>query len=816
MSNLSIKQSSYFPLILVISFVFSLTVYIGYSELHVSSKPFEASKLNTLLDVIENQVTPQLKVNLDLEQITGFIQLAESIFHADNAIHEVSLLNTEGVAIFQKVHKSNVSPQAPPKNQPSIIINGTSETEDILTVTRKIHGQLEHIGYIRISSDKHILSERINKQFDPVTKLAAFLLILYGISLLFIFRRNFSFKNIKIFLYGSYIFALGIISIAICYVSFQVYSTGAKSSSLILAESIGERIQYILDLGVDLEDISNIDLLFKQARENRKDIASITLQSGNTIIAMDGNGHSFNEYNQDDYIHIEKPLDSQQDTSLLVKIKIPKDFIYQNVLSSVKAILVLMIACILMSKIFFNAAISLITPDETDDYCKKTASRGQVSHLLNLIKPGYYSIVFVNTLSISFLPQLVLEIASSEGSNYSASLPFTLYYLFFALTLLPAVNVSEAIGLKKTMIVGFVLESIALLLLALPNQYFLLIVARCLSGIGQGFFLIGLQSYILEITPTKHLDLGQKVKVNSRNAALICGAAIGALLYSYIDYKTIFLISSLLGLIAIAYIYFIIHIPLNTISEKHHKSAMLSNVIDVLSNIPISLKDRDFSSLLILVGISSKILVTGLIMFLTPILLDNRSFKPVDIGFTLMIFYISSLLAAQLTTTRVNMAGFAKALLFLSTTISGLVCIIFGFLTTDQNTLTNILPISGVHNFIQYLEQPTYLYGSTLTDVALLICIVVLGLANGIINLATMIYLNHTESVHKLGKGRTVATYLFLERLGHAAGPFLFLFSMSQLDGNTISISLAGCVIALCGIIFYLIPSLICFRRKNI
>ena len=138
--------------------------------------------------------------------------------------------------------------------------------------------------------------------------------------------------------------------------------------------------------------------------------------------------------------------------------------------------------------------------------------------------------MFVNALSVSFLPQLVSDFAQrSDISWASASLPFTLFYLMFAAVLIPAGNYAERGDLKRLMAAGFIAEVVGLSLVAATayswtdiyavfgmhgdswlsglsiqedaSDYWLLVLGRSASGVGQGLFLIGLQSYILSVTP---------------------------------------------------------------------------------------------------------------------------------------------------------------------------------------------------------------------------------------------------------------------------------------------------------------------------
>ena len=160
---------------------------------------------------------------------------------------------------------------------------------------------------------------------------------------------------------------------------------------------------------------------------------------------------------------------------------------------------------------------------------------------------------------------------------------------------------------------------------------------RCASGIGQGSFLIGLQSYLVSVTPKEKRTLGNAVKVNGRNAGLIAGTAIGALLFSYLDYRSVFIIASALTLLGILFLWtFVPHakeIPVGKPKCDKGVSAVVT--------------DGEFMRTLLFVGLASKITITGVVMFAVPLILSRADIAAEDIGLSLMLFYIASIIATR-------------------------------------------------------------------------------------------------------------------------------------------------------------------------
>ena len=86
-----------------------------------------------------------------------------------------------------------------------------------------------------------------------------------------------------------------------------------------------------------------------------------------------------------------------------------------------------------------------------------------------MIKPVFFLAVFLDSLTYSFLPKFMNEAALAAGFSASyASVPFTAYYLCFALSLLPAGNLVERYGPKPIILTGMLLAGASVGPLMLP------------------------------------------------------------------------------------------------------------------------------------------------------------------------------------------------------------------------------------------------------------------------------------------------------------------------------------------------------------
>ena len=477
---------------------------------------------------------------------------------------------------------------------------------------------------------------------------------------------------------------------------------------------------------------------------------------------------------------------------------IPYNIVLKAIANSAKNFIVLFVATLLIAVIFLDAATSLIIRDHTlDRNNKELNEKNNFETTLNLIKAAYFIIVFVNALSVSFLPPIVQQLLGKASTSTKISLPFTIYYLVFALVLIPAGSYAERGKLKNLLYGGFIGEAIGLTIIALTNSYLLLTIARIFSGAGQGLFLIGLQSYILSVTPEDKRTQGQSVKVIGRNAGLISGAAIGGLLFAYIGYQQIFMIASIISLFGIGYL-----MALITDSESSPQPSKTNQWRMMLENIRQALADSEFTKTLVLIGLVGKIAISGVVMFAVPLILVRLSFSPEDIGLALMIFYISSMTTSKFTSQKIDKMHRTKGVLILSAMIGGISLVILGFTGVFQEFGGQSTLLRSIHNFALSINHWIQTSAWLNLQIPVFLALILAGIANGLLAAPIITHITRTTVAHHLGNKSTSATYIFLERFGHVIGPVSIAAMFSMTSHSNIALVLFGLFTIVAGILF--------------
>ncbi len=92
--------------------------------------------------------------------------------------------------------------------------------------------------------------------------------------------------------------------------------------------------------------------------------------------------------------------------------------------------------------------------------------------------------------------------------------------------------------------------------------------------------------------------------------------------------------------------------------------------------------------------------------------------------------------------------------------------------------------------------------GSLLVTLVLIIGVATVGVAHGFINAPVVTHVAESELASKIGPTSVTATYRFLERIGHVAGPLIVGQMFLYWGQSALNLMWIGVAIALLGILF--------------
>ena len=800
------------PMLMVVLSTLTLLTYIGYNEAKLKYLPFQLNKLAAQSKIVKTGFDGYLNAGLPVAQFSGFSSIASTILKSDSSIENIRVVDLSGDVIFFKSNDGKEDALDKFKqrsrnyhvNLLEFDFNAAEslESDSSYVIKQALTSKFGAVGTVIIEANKEQTIAELNKQFKfpfhsiiGLTLLFFFVVIAYELLGAKKIDRSRFFKITYIFCY------LGL-SILITKTVYNVYEFGANATTLAMTESMVQRLTITKNVGINLDDLSGFDQMLAEYKSGNRNIEAIALVKGGINIAHTDFAQIDQQYKiaPDSYEYFDQ-LSGEQAEALdfRVAVNIRKGTLLNIILLSTKAFLVLFIACALIAFIFLNAGTSLL-----ERFDKK--AKGKVKGLpklnfetgLNLIQPAYFMIVLVNALFVPFLPKLVTDIANQSGYGYAtASLPFTLYYLAFALVLIPAGQYAERGNLKKLMAVGFIAEFFGMLLIFFSDEYLLIVVARVLSGIGQGLFLIGLQSYVMAITAKTQRSRGHAVKVVGRNAAMIAGTAIGALLYAYIEYRVIFLLGSVISLLSIGYLWNLVPHP-ELITGKLNRPLKGNNEKPwqkLRRSIVTVMRDAEFMRTLTLVGIVGKMSIAGVVVFAMPLIMFRQGYKADDVGLMLMFYYVSSMAMTSYVSRVVDGPGMSRKALILSAMVGGFATVVIGLVSQQGSSYGQVM--NGMAPLVWLSGQ--FMDAGTLGNTAILyIAIIALGISNGLLAAPVMSHINNTDVSRKEGVKQVAATYVFLERFGHVVGP-AFIAYLLFLNYNSPQLSFFGVIMVVLG-----------------
>lgn len=809
-----------------------LLIYIGYGEARRTYSRFQMGKLQTQGEIMQIAISAYLQAGLPLKQFSGFSAQSEGLLRSDERIENVQVLDHSENRIFiglqndlerepalalidSRIYReSRIQPNAESLGEVRI-----EESADSFRAVLKLRGKFGIAGFLIVESTKKAVYSDFYSVYRYVfysfTALSAVFVLF--ILLFEIFRK----REARRKLVYQIVYTVGflLMSLVIGLAVFNIYGEGARVKTQVLSDYLARRLEAVAELGIEFEDISGINEALRATKTSDPDVRAIALiQNDRTIFHTEakliGKAYLPDSKSYEYFTPLSAGSIRGGEYQVKVVVSIPQDIVTKAILGSAKNFLILFLACSLIALIFLDVSTQLLSSAEGKAVEKvsgvpTTGSIGSAASPpfklnLSIIKPAYFLIVFVSALSVSFLPRLVAELLSSTTSPVaSLSLPFTIYYAFFAIVLVPAGHYAESGSLKRLMALGFISEVVGLFLVAITENYWILSLGRAVSGIGQGVFLIGLQSYLLAVTPENRRTEGAAVKVIGRNSALIVGSAIGALLYVYLDYKKLFFIGSILSVVGLAYL--LILVPntqaLNPVAQAKAGKKERRSIKRIFRNVEFALRDWEFVKSLAFVGLIAKMSITGVVLFALPLIMARMNYAKEDIGQAIMLYYIASMLVSRYAAKLVDRLEATKIFLFLSNLVGGIGMFVLGLIGVNQIAGTARLPIGPWLNRLA-LAFNGITATTSLKTLALLICLVFAGVSNGLMAAPILTHISKTKAAKRYGNKSMTATYIFLERIGHVVGPMFvsFLFILSG-QSNT-AISLFGGITIVLGLIF--------------
>lgn len=388
---------------------------------------------------------------------------------------------------------------------------------------------------------------------------------------------------------GLYHLALLLVGCLIINSLINLYTAGIKAQSNSLARSLEARLSIPLTLGFDLDsDLSGFDELLLEYRLKNPDISHIYLLNNSKVSSSSVTESHQNEYKSKESLVCSSLSSEAQHSQFIsicldlvgstyqIVIKTPWSRVLTKLWRAARNILVLLIAAVLLLSLFFDVLVSIqntrnkikqLQHQQGDIKDRLVKEKVDNAELLTLIRPVFALGVLMEAINLSFLPAYLSS--RFVDADFSVSSVFTVYFICFAIILIPAGRCAENYSLRNMMLTGLILSVIGIGGIAFIYDPLSIIVLRGLSGFGQGILLIAVQSYLLRLQNLqKNLQATEQLVIGF-NMSTISGVTIGALLMPMLGESSVFLIGATIGTINCIYCFMIITTWILFIKQEH-------------------------------------------------------------------------------------------------------------------------------------------------------------------------------------------------------------------------------------------------------
>ena len=722
-----------------------ILLYVAFGESRRTYERFQIEKLVSQGQVAQSVMDGFMRPGLPIHQFVGFNPLTEPMVVADPLLEAISAHDVTGERVFVAGTKeiSLIGPESSRKTEDGVAEVRTSG--ESLQVILPLRNRFEAAGFLVLTTPRDKIAQQVEDAFRPLAILSGIASLLFAGFVLFSSGMADPKKQSRAVAVAFVVKFVGV-AIVIVGTMISIYSQGAQSRAKSIADSLGQRLDDVVNYNLNFDDFVGIIPLFGEYKRLNPDIRAAALIVDGKIRAHTDPKIRGVEWVSDagDFEYAVSVTPPESVRRAVVTVAMPKNVVFRQVLRSVKNFAALFVASALIAALFMGVARSL---QSINHGSQRVDAESREKATLDLVKPVFFLAVFVEHLNYAFLPQLMHEQAASSGfSSGYATLPFLAYYFFFALSLVPAGRLDERVGPRTLIIVGMALAAAGIMLLSFAPTFEFSIVARSIAGLGQGTLFIGVQSYVLKNSSAERKTRGGAAIVFGFQAGMVAGMAIGSLLVSYISPSGVFHLGGLIAIITMLYSAFVLprHV---LVEEVRHQSGV------VWRDLAMMMKDVSFLKTMLLIGVPAKAVLTGVVLFALPLLLTNQGYAKEDIGQITMIYAAAVIFASTAVAQYADRTGETGRVLF------------YG----------GILTAAGLGT-ISLVGMPSIINWSSNTVPATLIIlagVIMIGLAHGLVNAPVVTHVAETKVAATLGASNVAATYRLVERFGHMLGPVI-------------------------------------------
>ncbi|MGF1870788.1 MFS transporter [Photobacterium indicum] len=681
----------------------SLIFVVGYAQ---ALKGYQQQSRDAVLAQTEAArigLEQILSSGVSLQDIAGLEKVLSPIVDADRSVVDIRVISGQ-----QELYRY------------------TTDDFEASRISIPLRNKFTQVGSLEVLLSDVEVTKAINESFAPMAWLIAISVALF----VFMVLQS---QQAKI-----YFTAFGVVFIAM---SFSVilmvgalYKSGLENKANSMASIVTHRLSPVLNLGIAPERVSGMDEMLASFRQANDEVSSITVEHQSLVIARSATEGEMMGAESVAQFPISDSMGNQVTISFHPKV------LLSQLINILKNFAILFAGCAFICFAF----IRLLSRSDNDS---------QAEVVLAQVKPLLLVTVLMESLMAPVLPQYLADVALANGLDAGwTSYFFTLYFVGFACSLLPVSRLVEQFDIRRVLASGIVLSSFGCLLLMYEEYLALILLARFISGVGQATIFVAIQAYILRFSDKTNKTQAAGIIVFCFNAGFISGAGIGALLADALGINGIFLLSALVG--GLMFVFSMV-LP-SMVPNKQVSGSLRDSLQSMLSGCAALLRVPSFIRTMVLVGIPTKMMLTGVVFFAVPILLSEKGVTKESIGQVLMAYAFAVLFVSGKVAPMIDRIGSTKWALCLGNLIASISLAMLSTIFLVQDSAYAVLIATG--------------------------SMLVMGLAHGFVNAPVVTHVVNTTSDNDANMVAT--TYRFLERLGHVLGAIV-VGQLLMLVGNS-------------------------------
>lgn len=425
-----------------------------------------------------------------------------------------------------------------------------------------------------------------------------------------------------------------------------------------VAEVLARQINRALDYDIPIRELPGLAEVLEQGVEAHADIAYVAVENlqGQVLAAygtrpkrlgVPGGGTSTGDYD------ILEPLIGRGRTQAHLRLSLDPDWLakasFELVLEVASVILVSVLVTFEVLLLVVNLSMARFRPQYPGE-----ADRVSPAPPVNLVfvRLPVFLFCLSEELSRPFMPAYAQHLAPTAPwlpVNLAVSLPITLFMLVWALSQPTGARFSGRVGRRSAFITAAGLSALGLIMTALADDLLTFLLWRCVTALGYGLALITAQGVVVDHTTGHNRASGLALFIGALLAAGVCGPVAGGIIADRVGASATLLVGAGLALVAaVTLVLLFRHDP--RLGPQGFSAPLTAGP----ANRPAIIKlagDRRFAALMTLSAIPAKVAATGVLFFLTPLLLAEGGAGKAEIGRVQMMYFLAFIIISPLAAT---------------------------------------------------------------------------------------------------------------------------------------------------------------------